>query len=104
MFFFYYFQDFKGTTAKSMADVQKCIEIGLIKIGTKYKVAPIAPLKNIYYHVGMVTNIKENGVEVFHLKKNLFQILPRENVLIFRPKKMIFLILIEGLFFFIVNP
>lgn len=72
MFFFYYFQDFQGTTAKSMADVQKSIESGVIKIGTKYKVAPIAPLNKLYHHVGMVTNIKENGVEVFHLKKNLF--------------------------------
>lgn len=72
MFFFYYFQDFQGTTAKSMADVQKSIESGVIKIGTKYKVAPIAPLNKLYHHVGMVTNIKENGVEVFHLKKKLF--------------------------------
>lgn len=55
-----------------MADVKHFSLSRIIKIGTIYKVAPIAPLNKLYYHVGMVTNIKEDGVEVLHMKKGVF--------------------------------
>lgn len=33
---------------------------------------PVAPLRKFYNHVGIVTNIKEDGFEVCHLRKGLF--------------------------------
>lgn len=55
-----------------MDDVKAMCEKNMIKIGTTVYVTPVPPLNKIYEHVGLVINVKDDGVEVFHLKKNFF--------------------------------
>lgn len=55
-----------------MAEIKYLCKAGKLKIGTMFKVAPLAPLNKLYHHVGIVTNIKDYGFEILHLKKGIF--------------------------------
>lgn len=55
-----------------MADIKNYYKAGDIKIGTMFYVTPVATFKKLYKHVIIVTYIKEDGVELLHLRKGLF--------------------------------
>lgn len=62
----------KLTATYGMADIKTYYKAGEIRIGTLFYVTPVAPLNKLYKHVIIVTNIKEDGVELLHLRKGLF--------------------------------
>lgn len=37
------------------------------------KIKPTGPLRNIFFHYGIIINVKENGVYFFHLNKRMFK-------------------------------
>lgn len=44
-----------------------------ITIGTIYQSVPRAPCSNLYSHYGIITDVNENGVEIFHLYKGIIR-------------------------------
>lgn len=64
--------EFQYTATNGMAEIQELSKAGLLNIGTLIYVSPVAPLDKLLYHVIIIINIKENGVEVLHLKKGFF--------------------------------
>lgn len=63
---------FQYEATNSIAAIEDYCKDGHINIGTMFYFIPIAPLRKFYNHVGIVTNIKEDGFEVCHLRKGLF--------------------------------
>lgn len=56
---------------KNMAEIEESTKLNEIKIGTIYTVSPAATMRKVYSHYGIVTDIKENGIEIFHLNKEI---------------------------------
>lgn len=62
---------FQAVPIKNMAEIEESTKLNEIKIGTIYTVSPAATMRKVYSHYGIVTDIKENGIEIFHLNKEI---------------------------------
>lgn len=54
-----------------MVEIEEFIKVNEIKIGIIYIVLLVVIMRKVYFYYGIVIDIKENGIEIFYLNKEI---------------------------------
>lgn len=63
---------FQAKRMEDIKEVEELVKAKKITPGTIYQSVPITPFSNFYSHYGIIIDVNEYGVEIFHLYKGIF--------------------------------